>query len=131
MLADFRVAHRRPLDELLTRILASLLSAGLVSLHRVAQDGMRVRASAGAASFRGKAGLDNALAQARSQVRRVGHAINAPDMELTRRQRTASERAARERLARIEEAIALLPEVDTVKQRQKYTARSATARPGE
>lgn len=121
MLADFRVAHRRALDELLTRILATLLSAGLVSLHRVAQDGMRVRASAGAASFRGKAGLDNALAQAHAQVRRLGHAINAPDMEVTRRQRAARERAARERQARVAEALAMLPQVAAVKQRQKYT----------
>jgi hypothetical protein len=121
MLADFRVAHRRALDELLTRILATLLSAGLVSLHRVAQDGMRVRASAGAASFRGKTGLDNALAQAHAQVRRLGHAINAPDMEVTRRQRAARERAARERQARVAEALAMLPQVAAVKQRQKYT----------
>jgi len=121
MLADFRVAHRRALDELLTSILATLLSAGLVSLHRVAQDGLRVRASAGAASFRGKAGLDNALAQAQAQVRRLGHAINAPDMEVTRRQRAARERAARERQARVAEALAMLPEVQVVKQRQKYT----------
>jgi transposase len=121
MLADFRVAHRRALDELLTRILASLLSAGVVSLHRVAQDGMRVRANAGAASFRGKAGLDNALRQAHAQVRRLGHAIHAPDAEMTRRQRTARERAARERQARVAEALALLPEVEAVKQRQKYT----------
>ena len=121
MLADFRVAHRRALDELLTRILATLLSAGLVSLQRVAQDGMRVRASAGAASFRGKAGLDNALTQAHAQVRRLGHAIHAPDMEVTRRQHKAHERAAREREARVSEALALLPEVAAVKQRQKYT----------
>jgi transposase len=121
MLADFRVAHRRALDQLLTRILATLLSAGLVNLHRVAQDGMRVRASAGAASFRGKAGLENALAQAHAQVSRLGHAIHAPDAEVTRRQRTARERAARERQARVAEALALLPEVAAVKQRQKYT----------
>lgn len=121
MLADFRVEHRRALDELLTQLLATLLSAGLVSLHRVAQDGMRVRASAGAASFRGKAGLDNALTQARGQVRRLGHAIHAPDAELTRRQRAAYDRAAREREARVAEALALLPEVAAVKQRQKYT----------
>lgn len=121
MLADFRVAHRRALDELLTRILATLLSAGMVSLHRVAQDGLRVRASAGAASFRGKAGLEQALRQARAQVRRLGHATHAPDMEVTRRQDKARERAVRERQARVAEALALLPEVEAVKQRQKYT----------
>jgi transposase len=121
MLADFRVAHRRALDELLTRILATLLSAGVVSLHRVAQDGLRVRASAGAASFRGRAGLEQALLQVRAQVRRLGHATHAPDMEVTRRQRKARERAARERQARVAEALALLPEIEAVKQRQKYT----------
>jgi transposase len=121
MLADFRVAHRRALDELLTRILATLLSAGVVSLHRVAQDGMRVRANAGAASFRGKAGLEQALQQVRAQVRRLGHATYAPDMQVTRRQQKARERAARERQARVAEALALLPEVEAVKHRQKYT----------
>lgn len=121
MLADFRVTHRRALDELLTSILATLLSAGLVSLHRVAQDGMRVRASAGAASFRGKAGLAQALLQAQAQVQRLGEATHAPVSEGTRRQRAARERAARERQARVAEAVALLPEVEAVKQRQTVT----------
>jgi transposase len=121
MLADFRVTHQRALDDLLTRILATLLSAGLVSLHRVTQDGLRVRASAGAASFRGKAGLDKALAQARTQVKRLAHATHVPDRDVTQRQQQARERAARERQARVAEALALLPDVAAAKQRQKYT----------
>jgi transposase len=96
MLADFRVAHRRALDELLTRILATLMNENLVSLSRVAQDGMRVRASAGAASFRAQSRLEVCLAEAHAQVERLAHAVNAPDLELTRRQRKARERAARE-----------------------------------
>jgi transposase len=51
-LSDFRVAHPQALEDLLTRLLAVLKNQGLVELKRVAQDGMRVRASAGAASFR-------------------------------------------------------------------------------
>ena len=51
MLSDFRVAKQAALDELLTQIVASLMATGAVSLERVAQDGMRVRASAGASSF--------------------------------------------------------------------------------
>jgi hypothetical protein len=121
MLADFRVAHRRALDELLTRILATLMNENLVSLSRVAQDGMRVRASAGAASFRAQSRLEVCLAEAHAQVERLAHALNAPDLELTRRQRKARERAARERLERIERAVAALPAVEAVKQRQRRT----------
>lgn len=50
-LAEFRVAHGEWLDERLTASVATLPSEGLVDLRRVAQDGVRVRASAGAASF--------------------------------------------------------------------------------
>lgn len=51
-LSDFRVAHAQWLNAQLTRNVAALLSQGLVSMNRVAHDGMRVRAHAGAASFR-------------------------------------------------------------------------------
>jgi transposase len=121
MLADFRVAHRQALDELLSRILATLMQHGLVTLRRVAQDGLRVRASAGAASFRGRATLAACLAEAQAQVERLAHAINATDAPLSRRQRKAQERAARERLERVKQAVAMLPEVEAVKQRQRYT----------
>ena len=47
LLSDFRVAHRAELDELLTQTIALLLSEQLVTLKRVAQDGVRVRAAAG------------------------------------------------------------------------------------
>ena len=51
-LADFRTGHVELLDGLLTEGVAALVAEELVDLNRVAQDGMRVRASAGAASFR-------------------------------------------------------------------------------
>ena len=60
MVSDFRVAHQEALDELLTQIVASLTVAGAVTLERVAQGGMRVRASAGASSFRRKETLGGA-----------------------------------------------------------------------
>src|SRR5205809_1073955 len=48
-LADFRVGHVEVLDDLLTNGVAVLLEQDLVSMERVAQDGMKVRASAGVA----------------------------------------------------------------------------------
>src|SRR5215204_6151109 len=67
-LADFRTDHVALLDDLLTRSVATLLAEGLIELNRVAQDGMRVRASAGAASFRRRPTLEEALATAQEQV---------------------------------------------------------------
>ncbi|MGC8522735.1 MAG: transposase [Acidibrevibacterium sp.] len=51
-LADFRVDHGAVLERLLVDSFTALVRAGVASLDRVAQDGVRVRASAGAASFR-------------------------------------------------------------------------------
>ena len=121
LLADFRVRHRRALNQLLTQILAALMTAGLVGLRRVAQDGLRVRANAGAASFRGQAGLTQAVADARIQVERLAHQVDQPERDQSRRQQKARERAARQRLQRVEQALALLPELSEVKLRQQRT----------
>jgi len=53
-LSDFRVKHGKKLDRLLSQTLAALMKQGLVKLKRVAQDGMKVRAHAGAGSFKRK-----------------------------------------------------------------------------
>lgn len=119
MLADFRVAHQAALDDLLTQIVGCLLHAGAVTLERVAQDGMRVRASAGAASFRRQETLDGCLQEARAQVERLAWEREHPDPTVSRRQRAARERAAREREERIKRALAALPEAQAAKERQQ------------
>ncbi len=121
MLSDFRVAHQKALDDLLSQIVASLMAAGAVKLERVAQDGMRVRASAGASSFRRKKGLESCLKAARAQVKRLAQEREHPDPGVTRRQQTARERAAREREERVEEALAHLPQAKAAKERQSWT----------
>ncbi len=70
-LSDFRVEHGEALNELLSVSVASLMAAGAVELKRVAQDGIRVRASAGAGSFRRKEKLERYLDEARSHVARL------------------------------------------------------------
>ncbi len=94
MLSDFRVAHQEALDELLTQIVASLTAAGAVTLERVAQDGMRVRASAGASSFRRQETLEKHLEEARAQVARLAQEREHPDPGVSRREQQARERAA-------------------------------------
>ena len=51
-LSDFRVGHGAALDDLLTQVIASLVERKLVSVHRISQDGTRVRACCGAGSLR-------------------------------------------------------------------------------
>jgi transposase len=118
MLSDFRVAQREALDELLSEILASMMSAGLVTLRHVAQDGMRVRASAGKGTFRREARLRQFLEEAREQVKRLAKEAERPDPGVSRKQQAARERAAREREGRLEEALRNLPEVMAAKERK-------------
>ena len=110
MLSDFRGAHRESLDELLTQIVASLTAAGAVTLERVAQDGMRVRASAGASSFRRQDTLERHLEEARAQVERLAKEREHPDPGVSRKERGARERAARERVERVKMALDYLPQ---------------------
>src|SRR3954453_6668362 len=70
-LADFRTDHPEFLEELLTQSVEVLRQQGLIDLGRIAQDGMRVRASAGAASFHRRATLERLLQEAQAEVRRL------------------------------------------------------------
>src|ERR1700758_278061 len=114
-LADFRVAEVDFLDRVLTHSVAVLRDQDLVDLNRVAQDGMRVRASAGAASFRRRPTLEECLQQAQEQVQRLRAELEADPGEANRRQRQAQERAAREREERIRQALERVPELEAKK----------------
>jgi transposase len=130
-LSDFRVGHGQALDELMTQVLAVLMHGGLVKLERVAQDGMKVRASAGAASFRREGSLQKCLAAAREQVEYVKTQADSPDPGRGARERAAAERAAREREERVTRALAELPKVRATKEKAeaKENARVSTTDP--
>jgi transposase len=103
-LADFRSQGGEKWDELLTQIVATLMGEGLVTMDRVAQDGMRVRADAGTSSFRTGGTLEERLEEAKQQVETLKQLAETNPDELSRRQRAARERAAKERQERIENA---------------------------
>jgi transposase len=105
LLADFRSQGGEKWDDLLTQIVGSLLAENLVTMKRVAQDGMRVRANAGQASFRRRPRLEQFLEEARQQVEALKQLADESPEDLTLRQRAARMRAARERQQRLEEAI--------------------------
>ncbi len=118
-LADFRVRHGETLDELLTQSVASLMNEGLVQLKRVAQDGMKVRASAGASSFRRKRTLRECLKQAKEQVRELRRELEEDPGAGTRREQAARERAARERAGRVKKALERARELEKEKSKKK------------
>lgn len=126
-LSDFRVAHGAGLDELLSTSLAALLAAGAVKLERVAQDGMRVRASAGAASFRRRGALDECLKQASERVAALKEQIDTDRGQDSRRTQAARERAGREIEQRIRKALERLPELEQAKRRNGGQAEEARA----
>ena len=128
LLSDFRVNHGAALDELQTQVLAVMMKQGLVTLTRMAQDGTRVRASAGAASFRREPRLRDFLAAAQEQVEHVKHL--ADDPTVTARETAARQRAAREREARIKKALEEMPAARAAKKTdEKDEARVSTTDP--
>src|SRR5262245_42704687 len=110
-LSDFRVGNEEALDTLLSELLAVLMHRGVVRLARVAQDGVRVRASAGAASFRRERSLRKCLKAAREQVRLTRKELEAPARAESRVKSAARARAAQEIEQRVTEALAELDEV--------------------
>jgi transposase len=129
-LSDFRVGNLDFLDALLTRSVAVLREQDLVDLNRVAIDGMRVRASAGAASFRRKQTLEEHLAEAKDQVARLKEEMDDDPAAPSRRHAAARERAARERQERLEEALKRLPQIEARKKPdEKDKARCSTTDP--
>ena len=70
-LSDFRVQDGDFLEQMLKHSVRVLRQQGLVDLDRVAQDGMRVRASAGAASFRRRETLARLLQEAQAEMQRL------------------------------------------------------------
>jgi transposase len=129
-LADFRTRHGAVLDGLLTRTTAGLLSEGLVSLDRVAQDGLKVRAHAGADSFRRAPKLAEALVEAEAQVEALRAELEADPAAASRRQQAARQRAAQERVERIAAAVAQVPAAEAArKPAARAEARVSTTDP--
>lgn len=127
LLADFRVSHQKAMDDLITQVVAVLLKTKVVRLNRVAQDGMRVRASGGSSSFHREPSLRQCLEKAREQVEQAAREREHPDSGVSRREQAARERAARERQERVEEALRYLPAVQAAKKRQVKHAGKARA----
>src|SRR3974390_17185 len=118
-LSDFRVGNADLLDRLLAEHLAALAKAKLVDLDTLAQDGVRIRARAGAASFRRAQTLDKHLAAAEAVVEQLKQEVDANLDASNQRIKAAKERAARERNERIKAAKAALDEIKAQREQRE------------
>jgi transposase len=127
-LSDFRVQDGDFLEQMLKHSVNILRQQGLVDLDRVAQDGMRVRASAGAASFRRRATLERLLHEAQAQLQRFeqpgGQSPAGEQPASSLQQWAAQRRHAKECVERIRQALARLPEMEA----KKHKARKKKAK---
>jgi transposase len=82
-LADFRTVDSDLIDRLLTENVATLSAANVINLNEVVQDGVRVRASAGAASFRRSKTLHKELRKAQRRVAQLKQEVHEIQMPAT------------------------------------------------
>jgi transposase len=107
-LSDFRIDHKKELDKIFVQVLGLLSAEGFIEMKRITQDGTKVRAHAGAHSFRREKRIRQHLEWARKHVEAMGRASSE---ELGQRMIQARKRAAHEKKQRLEEALKELEQI--------------------
>lgn len=126
-IAQFRVSHLAALDDVVTGVLAALVQQGALCIETVAIDGMRVRASASAPSFRREASLEELREQAQLHLKAV--LAQADDPSQTVRQRAAREAKARDFQRRVDVALDVVAELNANRKPGSKPARSSSTDP--
>jgi transposase len=119
-LSDFRVDHEQLLDKLLTDSMTALVADGLIQLERPAQDGMKVRASAGAASFRRRKTIARLRDEVEERIEQLRRELDDEPGAAARRRAQARARIAEERAERLRRAQVRLAELEA-EQAQRAT----------
>ena len=123
-LSDFRVQHQAALDGMFAQVLAILSREGLITLEQVAHDGTKIKASASGSSFHREKTLRQHLQAAQERVQAMGDPRQEPPAGRSAR---AQERAAREKVARLEQALEELKKVQAApKGRKEKSERRAS-----
>lgn len=127
-LSDFRVAHAGVLERLLADGVAALVAAGLVALDVLAQDGLKVRAAAGAGSFRRRTRLEGLAGAARARIERLRGELDDDPAAGNRRQQAAQQRAARDQEQRAQAALDRMRELEAERERRAKTNKTEVAK---
>jgi transposase len=116
-LSDFRSDHEAVLDRLLTDSVTALVKDGLISLERLAQDG--VKAAAGAASFRRQGRLTVIREQMAERIEQLKSDLESDAAAGQGRKQAARLRAATEREERCRKALVRLRELEIERDARK------------
>jgi transposase len=127
-LSDFRCDHEAVLDRLLTDSVTALVEDGLISLERLAQDGVKVRAAAGAASFRRRGRLTAMREQMAERIEQLKSELESDAAAGQRRKQAARRRAASECEERCRKALVRLRELE-IEREQRPAKRDAKDKP--
>jgi transposase len=128
-LSDFHTDNPEFLEQLLKHSVEVLRQQGLIDLERIAQDGMRVRASAGAASFHRRETLERLLRKAEAKVQGLQQKLAAQAAEAATTKGVTTDKApasasglsqqqaaelcqAEGRVERVEKALERMPEME-------------------
>lgn len=111
-LGEFRVDQPELLNRLLAASVTALMAEGLIDLDMLSQDGVRVRAAAGASSFRRRERLEAHIAAVQDVLAELAKEIDSdPSANEARLRKRRAQRAA-ERLSRLEAAVAKVAEIE-------------------
>lgn len=103
-ISDFRTMHCDQLNELLTMSVAVLANSGLITLEKISQDGMRVRACAGSGSFRREPTINDQYELAQALVNDINDEEKKHPGACKTRLAAAERRAAEDRLEKLSKA---------------------------
>ena len=118
-LGEFRVNHGDLLNRLLAQSVAALAAEGLIDLDMLAQDGVRVRASAGASSFRRRARLEQRITEVKAILAELAKEVDGDPAANEERLRKRRAQRAAERLSRLEAAVAKVAEIEAQQPKSK------------
>src|SRR5216684_733753 len=125
-LGEFRVDHGELLNRLLAQSVTALAAEGLIDLDMLAQDGVRVRASAGASSFRRRARLEQRIADVKAVLVELAKEVDSDPAANEERLRKRRTQRAAERLSRLEAAVAKVAQIEAQQPKRKSKESKST-----
>lgn len=110
-LSDFRRRGAAALERLMKSMLTALVASGNLELHRVSQDGVKVRSHVGASSFRRKETLEKIQKEVDQQIEQLNKELDENPSASSKREQASRQRALRSRKRRVEEALEAVKEI--------------------
>lgn len=125
-LSDFRSGHAEKLDELLTDIITSCLSQGIIKLKSVIVDGTKIKANASKKSFKNRRHLTKLRKRTKEYITGLRQELEHDPEASQRRLEARRKRAQEEMEAKINDALEELPHIEAVKEAREDKVKKGT-----